>query len=80
MVTEICIGILQIQIKPLGPTRIKGVSEPVSVVEVTGLGPLRTRLQVAARRGLTKFVGRQAELEQMKHALELVREGHTPYL
>jgi class 3 adenylate cyclase len=62
--------------KPLGPTRIKGASEPVNVVEVTGLGPLRTRLQVSAQRGLTKFVGRYAELEQMKHALELAWQGH----
>jgi class 3 adenylate cyclase len=61
------------QLKPLGPARIKGVNEPVELFEVTGLGPLRTRLQVAARRGLTKFVGRQSELEQMKRALELVR-------
>jgi class 3 adenylate cyclase len=30
-------------LKPLGPARIKGVSEPVNVYEVTGLGPLRTR-------------------------------------
>lgn len=28
-------------LKPLGPSRIKGVSEPVNVYEVTGLGPLR---------------------------------------
>ncbi len=61
--------------KPLGPARIKGVSEPINIVEVTGLGPLRTRLQVTAQRGFTKFVGRQAELEQMKHALQLAREG-----
>ena len=61
--------------KSLGPTTVKGVSEPVNVAEVTGLGPLRTRLQVAAQRGFTKFVGRQAELEQMKHALELARDG-----
>jgi class 3 adenylate cyclase/tetratricopeptide (TPR) repeat protein len=62
--------------KPLGPTTVKGVSEPVNVFEVIGLGPLRTRLQVSARRGLTRFVGRQSELEQMKHALELARQGH----
>jgi len=30
-------------LKPLGPTRVKGVTEPVNVYEVTGLGPLRTR-------------------------------------
>ena len=32
-------------LKPLGATKVKGVSEPVNVYEVTGLGPLRTRLQ-----------------------------------
>ena len=42
-------------LKPLGPTRVKGVSEPVNVYEVTGLGPLRTRLQRSAGRGLSKF-------------------------
>ena len=61
--------------KSLGTTRVKGVSEPVAVFEVSGLGPLRTRLQVAAARGLTKFVGRTAELEQMKRALELAKGG-----
>jgi predicted ATPase/class 3 adenylate cyclase len=64
------------QLKALGPTRIKGVSESVEVFEVTGLGPLRTRLQVAARRGLTKFVGRQREMEALRHAAELAKSGH----
>ena len=50
-------------LKSLGPARIKGVSEPVNIYEVTGLGPLRTRLQRAVGRGLTKFVGRQREVE-----------------
>jgi class 3 adenylate cyclase/tetratricopeptide (TPR) repeat protein len=63
-------------LKSLGPARIKGVSEPVNIYEVTGLGPLRTRLQRAAGRGLTKFVGRQAELEAMKRAAELAKAGH----
>jgi hypothetical protein len=47
-------------VKPLGPTRVKGVSEPVNVYEAPGLGPLRTRLQRSAGRGLTKFVGTRA--------------------
>ncbi len=64
------------QLKSLGPARIKGVSDPVAVWEVVGLGPLRTRLQAAARRGLTRFVGRETELAQMRHALQLSREGH----
>ncbi len=64
------------QLKPLGPTKVKGVSEPVKVYEVTGLGPLRTRLQRAVGRGLTKFVGRQREMEALKHAAELAQQGH----
>ncbi len=61
------------QLKPLGPTRVKGVSEPVNVYEVTGLGPLRTRLQRSAGRGLTKFVGREREMDALKRAAEQAR-------
>jgi len=64
------------ELKPLGPARIKGVSEPINVYEVLGIGPLRTRLQMSASRGLSKFVGRHAELEQLDRALELARGGH----
>src|SRR5215469_3276963 len=53
-------------LKAIGPTRVKGVSEPVKVYEVTGLGPLRTRLQRSASRGYTKFVGREREMEALK--------------
>jgi class 3 adenylate cyclase len=63
-------------LKPLGPARIKGVSEPVNVYEVTGLGPLRTRLQRAAGRGLTKFVGREREMEALRAAVEQAKSGH----
>jgi class 3 adenylate cyclase/tetratricopeptide (TPR) repeat protein len=63
-------------LKAIGPARIKGVSEPVEVYEVTGLGPLRTRLQASVRRGLSKFVGREAELAQMKRALDSAKSGH----
>jgi class 3 adenylate cyclase/predicted ATPase len=63
------------QLKALGPTRVKGVSEPVNVYELTGLGPLRTRLQRAAGRGLTKFVGREREMEALRHAAEQARSG-----
>ena len=63
-------------LKPLGPTRVKGLSEPVNVYEVTGLGPLRTRLQRSAGRGLTKFVGREREMEAMREAAERATSGH----
>ena len=63
------------ELKALGPARIKGVSEPVEVFEVTGIGPLRTRLHRSASRGLSKFVGRVAEIEQMKRVAELAGAG-----
>ena len=62
-------------LKPLGATKVKGVSEPVNVHEVTGLGPLRTRLQRAAGRGLSKFVGRQAEMDALERAAEQAKAG-----
>ena len=62
-------------LKSLGPTKVKGVSEPVNVYEVTGLGPLRTRLQRSAGRGLSKFVGRQAEMDALRRAAELAKAG-----
>jgi tetratricopeptide (TPR) repeat protein len=61
--------------RALGLTRVKGVSEPVTVHEVTGVGALRTRLQRAAGRGFSKFVGREREIARMHRALELAREG-----
>src|SRR5262245_55583359 len=59
----------------LGPTKVKGVTEPVNVYEVTGLGPLRTRLQRSAARGYTKFVGRDRETEALRQAAEQARAG-----
>ncbi len=63
-------------LKFLGASRVKGVNEPVNVYEVTGLGPLRTRLQRSAGRGYTKFVGRQREMEAMKAVSEQAKAGH----
>ena len=64
------------ELKPLGPTRVKGLSDLINVYEVTGTGPLRTRLQASAKRGFSKFVGRDAEMTQLEHALQLARSGH----
>ena len=62
----------------IGLARIKGSTDRVEVYEVTGLGPLRTRLQRSAGRGLTKFVGREREMEasgmqRKKHAKGTVK-------
>ena len=65
-----------VQVTPLGPVPVKGLGEPVEVFELVGAGAARTRLQVAARRGLTRFVGRSAELEQLRGALDRASLGH----
>jgi len=64
------------ELRALGPTAVKGVAEPVNVYEVLGVGPLRTHFQLAARRGLTRFVGREREMAAMAGALEQARAGH----
>ena len=65
-----------VAVKPLGRVPLRGLTEAVEVYELTGAGPARTRLQAAAGRGLTRFVGRSAELEQLRRAQQLVAEGH----
>ena len=55
-------------LRPLGSAQLKGISEPIKVHEVVGLGPLRTRLQRSAGRGLSKFVGRSKEKEALRSA------------
>jgi class 3 adenylate cyclase len=64
-----------VQVRSLGPLPVKGLGEPVEVFEVTGAGLTRTRLQAAAVRGLTRFVGREAELDTLRQTLEAAGTG-----
>ena len=68
------------ELRALGPTAVKGLDAPVEVYEVVRAGPLRTHFQLAARRGLTRFVGREHELEQMKRALGHATSGQGQVL
>ena len=65
-----------VQLKPLGSVNVKGISEPLEVHEVTGAGPVRSRLQAAAARGLTRFVGRTSEFDTLCLALERAGASH----
>jgi class 3 adenylate cyclase len=65
-----------VQVTALGPVPVKGLEEPVEVFELTGASHLRRRLQAAAVRGLTPFVGRQYELEAVHQALAQAQAGH----
>src|SRR5580698_9138050 len=57
------------------PIAVRVVSGSVNVYEVNGLGPLRTRLQRSAGRGLTKFVGREHEIRALRHAADQATAG-----
>ncbi len=65
-----------VQVQALGPIPVRGMPEPVEVFELVGASTLRGRLQAAAVRGLTRFVGREAELAAVRQALEQAGAGH----
>jgi class 3 adenylate cyclase/tetratricopeptide (TPR) repeat protein len=65
-----------VQVNALGPASVKGLADSVEVFELAGAGSSRTRLQALAARGLTRFVGRQAELAALHQALAQAEAGH----
>ena len=65
-----------VQVASLGPMSVKGLPTPIEVFELTGANPVRSRLHAVAVRGLTRFVGRDFELERLAKALELASRGH----
>jgi class 3 adenylate cyclase/tetratricopeptide (TPR) repeat protein len=64
-----------VEVRPLGPVPVKGMTEPVEVYDLAGAGAARTRLQAARGRGLTRFVGRDAEMQQLRLAADEARRG-----
>src|SRR5262249_5139945 len=65
-----------VQVTALGLVPVKGLEEPIEVLELVGASGLRRRLQASAARGLTRFVGRQHELESLQQTLEQAGAGH----
>ncbi|HEX2185736.1 MAG TPA: AAA family ATPase, partial [Chloroflexota bacterium] len=66
----------RVQVKALGPMPVKGFAKPVEVFELVGASGTRRRLQATAVRGLTRFVGRETEMDALHQALERARAGH----
>ncbi len=52
-----------VEVRPLGAVQVKGFSNQVEAFELLGATGVRNRLQAAAARGLSTFVGRQAEID-----------------
>jgi tetratricopeptide (TPR) repeat protein len=65
-----------VRVTALGPLPVKGLPEPVEGFELLEASPLRRRLQAAALRGLTRFVGREPELAALTQTLARAGAGH----
>jgi tetratricopeptide (TPR) repeat protein len=65
-----------VEVKGLGPLPVKGLEAPIEVYELSRAATVRSRFQAAAARGLSRFVGRETELDQLRQALERARTGH----
>src|ERR1700683_3579519 len=66
-----------VDVKRLASAQVKGLADPIPVYEVIGAGAAQTRLQAAARRGLTNFVDRELEMEQLRSAQQLAATGQA---
>ena len=64
------------EFRTLGPIAVKGLDASVELYEVVRAGPLRTHFQLSARRGLTRFVGREHEMAATGGALEQAMAAH----
>ena len=63
------------RLRDLGAFEVKGVRDPLRVYQLEDVGPLRTRFDVARARGLTRFVGREGDLERLEGVLQSVSDG-----
>jgi class 3 adenylate cyclase/tetratricopeptide (TPR) repeat protein len=65
-----------LQVTPLGAVSVKGLETAPQVYELIGIGAAKSRLQATAARGLTRFVGREGELQLLAQAVERAAAGH----
>ena len=65
-----------VRVNPLGPVPVKGLAKPIEVFELIGASAIRRRLQAATGRGLTRFVGREAEISALGQALARAGAGY----
>jgi class 3 adenylate cyclase len=72
---QLCQGFFAL--RDVGRHEVKGLSHPVGVFELEGVGRVRTRLDVSRVRGFTKFVGRQSEMAALEAALEQAIAGNA---
>jgi class 3 adenylate cyclase/tetratricopeptide (TPR) repeat protein len=69
-----------VQVVSEGQVPIKGLGHRMEAFRLLGTAQARTRIQAGAMRGLTRFVGRQRELDAIALALDTAGAGHGQVL
>jgi class 3 adenylate cyclase/tetratricopeptide (TPR) repeat protein len=64
------------RLKDLGKFSVKGERRSLRVYELEGVGSVRTRFDQSASRGLSPFVGREAEMARLEESLEAAVSGN----
>ena len=77
--TKYTAGLVQgyVALRDLGQFEVKGVSDPLHVYELTGIGPARGRLDISRARGFSRFVGRDDEMRVLESARERALAGEA---
>jgi class 3 adenylate cyclase/tetratricopeptide (TPR) repeat protein len=65
-----------VRVNSLGLIPVKGLPEAVEVFELVGASAVQRRLQAAMARGLTRFVGREAEIVALAQVLMRASARH----
>ena len=63
------------EFEPLGKLEVKGKEEAQIVYELNRATAVKTRIEAAAAKGLTTFVGRSRQLQALKDAYEKTQSG-----
>jgi class 3 adenylate cyclase/tetratricopeptide (TPR) repeat protein len=67
----------RVETKAIGPLQVKGFDRPIEVAEIRRAATTRSRFATTPGRTLTRFVGREAELQRLLEAFEEVAGKRT---
>mgnify|MGYP000028251332 CR=1 FL=1 len=62
-------------LKALGEVPVKGKASPQAIFELVGAGGAVTRIEAAAAKGLTRFVGRRNSMAALMEAFDKAKSG-----
>jgi class 3 adenylate cyclase/tetratricopeptide (TPR) repeat protein len=63
------------EFEPLGKVEVKGKEKPQEAYELVRPTKVETRIEAAAAKGLTRFVGRRKEMENLREAFDKAKSG-----